>query len=258
MISRKHLELFVAVLLAATSGVSVRAEEAAAAAPAAEKKPQWESTVALGFTLTRGNSETLLATLTAGTRKKWEQNEVSLGADATYGESTVNDVNTVNANSAHGFVQYNRLFTERFYGYARVDAMFDEVADINYRVSLSPGVGYYFIKNKTADLCAEVGPGYIFENLGGDVHDYATLRVGEKFHYALSDRARLTQTAEYLPQLDDFNNYIINFLIGIEADLTKDKKFVLGTFLYDTYDNIPAPGRKCNDLKLVVSIGYKF
>jgi putative salt-induced outer membrane protein len=255
MISKRHVQVCVTVLLAASGAASLGADEPAAAA---EKKPQWESSVAIGFTLTRGNSETLLATLTAGTRKKWDRDELSLGADATYGESTVNGVDTVNANSAKGFVQYNRLFTERFYGYARVDGMFDDVADIYYRTTLSPGVGYYFIKNKTADLCLEAGPGYIFENVGGDTRDYAILRVGEKFHYALSDRARFTQTAEYLPELEDFNNYIINFLAGIEADLTADKKFTLGVFLYDTYDNIPAPGRKCNDIKLVTAIGYKF
>jgi putative salt-induced outer membrane protein len=255
MNSRRHVQLLAAMLLAATGATAIGAEEAA---PAAEKKPQWESALGLGFTLTRGNSETLLATLSAGTGKKWAHDEISLGIDGTYGESTVDGENTVNANSGRAFVQYNRLFTEHFYGYARVDGMFDDIADIYYRVSLSPGVGYYLIKNKTADLCAEIGPGYIFENVGGDTQDYATIRVGEKFHYALSDRARLTQTAEYVPQIDDFNNYLLNFMIGIEADLTADKKFTLGTFLYDNYDNVPAPGRKCNDIKLVMAVGYKF
>ena len=246
------------VLLLAICAISIPVQAQTNTLPATEKKPQWESTVALGFTLTRGNSETLLATLTAGTRKKWLDNELSFGADGTYGESTVNGQQTINANSAKGVAQYNRLFTERFFGYLRVDGMFDDVADIYYRTTMSPGIGYYFIKNTNADLCLELGPGYLFENVGGVKDDYATLRVGEKFHYALSDRARLTQTAEWLPKVQDFQNYIINFLIGVEADLTADKKFTLGVFLYDNYDNIPAPGRKCNDIKLVTAIGYKF
>lgn len=256
MNSRRHVQLFVAVLLAAAGAAAIGAEEAA---PPAEKKPQWESALGLGFTLTRGNSETLLATLTAGTRKKWDRDEISLGADVTYGESTVDKTNdTITANSGRAFAQYNRLFSERFYGYGRLDGMFDDIADIYYRASLSPGAGYYFIKKKTADLCAELGPGYIFENVGGDNNNYATIRAGEKFHYALSDRARLTQTAEWVPQVEDFENYLLNFMISIEADLTADKKFTLGGFLYDNYDNIPAPGRKCNDIKLVMAVGYKF
>jgi putative salt-induced outer membrane protein YdiY len=257
MTMKKLLFRLMPVLLLAPVVISIPAQ-AQTNAPAVEKKPKWESSVALGFTLTRGNSETMLATVTAGTRKRWTNDEVNLGADATYGESTVNGVNTVNANSAHGFLQYNRSFTERFYGYGRADGMFDDVADIYYRAGISPGVGYYFIKKKTDDLSLEIGPGYIWENVAGVVDDYATLRVGEKCHYALSDRARLTQTAEWLPALEDFNNYIINFMIGVEADLTADKKFTLGVFLYDNYDNIPAPGKRCNDIKLVVSVGYKF
>lgn len=249
--------LFV-VAVAAIGTSSLHSQVQTNTPPAAEKKPQWESVAALGFTLTRGNSQTLLATLTAGTRKKWTKDELSFGADATYGDSTVNGQNTVNANSAHGFAQYNRLFTQRFYGYGRVDGMFDEVADIYYRAAVSPGVGYYFFNTPTTDLSLEVGPGYIWENQGGDIDNYATVRVGEKFHLKLSDRARFTQTVEWLPQATYLKNYIVNFLAGIDTDITADKKATLGVFFYDNYNNVPAAGFKCNDLKLVMAIGYKF
>ena len=250
----KHARLIRQLIIATVTvigTVSLHAQTQTNASP-------WESVAALGFTLTRGNSQTLLATATAGTRKKWGKNELSFGADGTYGESTVNGQNTVNANSAHGFAQYNRLFTERFYGYGRVDGMFDDVADIYYRATVSPGVGYYFINNTNCDLSLEVGPGYIWENVGGKENQYAIVRVGEKFHLKLSDRARFVETAEWLPEADYIKNYIVNFMAGIDTDITADKKATLGVFVYDTYDNIPAPGRVCNDIKLVVAMGYKF
>ena len=250
----KHARLIRRLVIATVTvigTVSLHAQTQTNASP-------WESVAALGFTLTRGNSQTLLATATAGTRKKWGNNELSFGADGTYGESTVNGQNTINANSAHGFAQYNRLFTERFYGYGRVDGMFDDVADIYYRATVSPGVGYYFINNTNCDLSLEVGPGYIWENVGGKENQYAIVRVGEKFHLKLSDRARFVETAEWLPEADYIKNYIVNFMAGIDTDITADKKATLGVFVYDTYDNIPAPGRVCNDIKLVVAMGYKF
>ena len=238
----------------AVSVVSLHAQTDTNAPP----KPHWESVAALGFTLTRGNSQTLLATLTAGTRKKWTSDELSFGADMTYGDSTVNGQNTVNANSAHGFAQYNRLFGKRFYGYGRADGMFDEVADIYYRAAVSPGVGYYFVNDTNIDLSLEVGPGYIWENQGGNIDNYATVRVGQKFHYQLSDRARFVETVEWLPQATLLHNYIVNFLAGIDTDITADKKATLGVYLYDNYNNVPAPGRVCNDVKLVAALGYKF
>ena len=46
---------------------------------------KWESSAAAGATLTRGNSKTFLGTLSIGTGKKWNQNELAFGADAAYG-----------------------------------------------------------------------------------------------------------------------------------------------------------------------------
>jgi len=221
---------------------------------------KWESSVSAGATLTRGNSETFLGTIAAATGKKWDQNEVAMGADMAYG-TTKNQTtgnNDTTAETVHGFAQYNRLFNERLYGYGRVEGLHDGVADIDYRLSLSAGAGYYFIKNKATLLSAEVGPGFIAERLGGHDKSFATLRLGEKFNQTLSDRARLWETAEILPQVDDFKNYIVNFEIGVEADLNSSQKLSLRVYLDDTYNNVPAPGRKKNDLKLVAAVAYKF
>ena len=213
--------------------------------------------------MTRGNSDTTLATLAAVTDRKTDVNEWNLGANATYGKSrvTVNGVSTssTTAQNADGFVQYNRMFTKRFYGYARVEALHDDVADIHYDITLSPGVGYYFIKNHRTELSAEAGPGYVFERLDGETRDYATVRVAEKFKQQLTDRARLWENAEWLPQLDNINNYTINAEVGVEADITRDKTLTLQCYLDDEYYSEPSfPGRLKNDSKLVVAIAYKF
>jgi putative salt-induced outer membrane protein YdiY len=220
---------------------------------------KWQSSVAAGLTLTRGNSDTELATLSLATGKKWGQNELNFGADGTYGKTKQDGNDDTTAESLHGFGQYNRLFTERLYGYGRIEGLHDGVADIRYRLSLSPGLGYYFIKTKPTQLSAEAGPGFIVQKLGGDKQQgYATLRVGEKFNQTLSDRARLWETAEWLPQVDKFENYIVNFEIGIEADISSSKKLSLRSFLQDTYNHEPAKGREKNDAKLVTAIAYKF
>ena len=111
-------------------------------------KPLWDTSAHVGLTLTRGNSQTLLAAGDIAATRKWDKNEILLGADAVYGENknVVHRVNEKNSESVHGFGQYNRLFTERFYGYLRLEGLHDAIADIDYRLSVSPGVGYYFIK----------------------------------------------------------------------------------------------------------------
>lgn len=223
-----------------------------AQAPAPEKKPGWDTSAALGFTLTRGNSDTLLFTGNIVTGKKWDENEARLGADATYGE---NDGDK-NAESLHGFGQYNRLFSERMFGYLRLDALHDAVADVEYRFTLSPGAGYYFIKEENTKLSGEVGPAFVYEKQGDETTGYFTARLAERFDQKLSDRAKIWQSLEVLPQVDDLDNCIVNAEIGIETSLTA--KLSLRTYLQDTYDNQPAEGRQKNDLKLVTALAYKF
>jgi putative salt-induced outer membrane protein len=246
--------------LALLSAPSSWADSAAAtvAAPVDTNAVKWVGSAAAGLTLTRGNSHTLLATANLDDSAKWLNNEVKIGADAAYGKSSIDGVNSETAETLHGFVQYNRLFTERFYGYARIDGLHDGIADIQYRLTLAPGAGYYFVKNKRWDLSGEVGPGFIVEKLGDSDKDYLSLRVAEAFHYQLSDRARVWQTAELLPQVDKFENYIFNFELGIEADLTAMNNFTLRAFFYDSYNNRPAANRLNNDSKIVTAIAYKF
>jgi putative salt-induced outer membrane protein YdiY len=222
--------------------------------------PKWKSSLAFGLTMTRGNSETFLSTLTAATVKKWGQNELGFGADGAYGTTKDQNtgVTTKNNNSARGFGQYNRLFSDRWYGFGRVEGLYDGVADIDYRVTLSVGLGYYAIKTTNTDLSFEAGPGYVFEKLGGEEDDFATLRLAERFNHALSEHARIWEKIEYLPSLKNFSKYIVNGEIGIEADLSKDKKWALRAYLQDTYNSVPAPAHKNNDMKLIAAIAYKF
>ena len=232
---------------------SARGQTAATPPPPVAPKPApWDVSAAAGLTLTRGNSSTLTATANILGQKKWDLNELSLGADATYGT----DHGTRNAESLHGFAQYNRLFTDRVYGYARVDGLHDAVADLKYRVTLSPGAGYYFIKETNTTLSGEVGPGVIFERQGTNDHTYMALRLAEKFEHKFSDRVRVWQSLEFLPQVDKFDNWILNAEVGVETKMSA--KLALRVFALDTYDNQPAPGRKKNDLKLVTALAYHF
>ncbi len=225
---------------------------AAAAAAATPPKPKWETTVGLGASVTDGNSETLLFTANALTLRKWDKGEFSAGVDGGYGESD----NEQNVGFVKGFSQYNYLITPRWYGFVRAEALHDSIADIAYRVPLSVGIGYYIIKNDRTTLSVESGPGYVWEKVGNDSRDYATIRFGEKFTHKFSDRARMWQSFEYQPKVDEWSQYFLTGEIGVEADITK--RMALRVVVQDWYVSEPAPGRESNDLKLVAGINYKF
>jgi putative salt-induced outer membrane protein YdiY len=218
-----------------------------------EKKSPWESNASLGVTLTRGNSETSLFTAKVLTNRKDIYNEWLFGADGTYGENS----GVENADSVHGFGQWNHLFSEKLFGYLRLDGLHDGIADIKYRVTVGPGAGYYLLKQTNTTLSVEAGGAEVVEQLGS-VHDsFATLRLAETFEHKFAEHgARVWQSLEVLPQVDNFNNCIVNAEIGIEASIAKDLS--LQSYIDDSFDNQPASGRLKNDVKLVTGISYKF
>lgn len=244
------MTLVAGALLAGHTGVSA---QPAAAAPA-EKPPLWQKSAALGFTLTRGNSSTMLLTGNIAATRKQDKNELLLGADGTYGKNS----GTKNAESVHAFGQYNRLFghEDRWYGYGRVDGLHDAIANISYRIGLGLGLGYYVIKDKDTSLAFEVGPGIVHEHLGRRYQTYGTLRIAERFEHKFNAKTRMWQSAEILPQVDRWGNYLLNAEIGLETDLSKSLS--LRTYVQDTYRNEPAAGRLKNDIKFVTAVAYKF
>jgi putative salt-induced outer membrane protein YdiY len=219
----------------------------------------WESVASAGLSLTRGNSENFLATASINSTRKWLHDELLLGASGGYGKTTdrSTDDTTKTDDYIKGFGQWNHLFTERMYGGLRLDVVHDDVAAVDYRFTVSPLVGYYFVKKPNTSLSAEVGPSFIYEKLsGGDEHGYFAARLGQKYDYKFANGAKIWETFEFLPQVDDLENYIINVEVGVSAPITKSLDVRL--VAQDTYDNQPAPGRVPNDLKVIAGIGFKF
>jgi putative salt-induced outer membrane protein YdiY len=245
---------------AGANAVVAQPKVALAQPKVAKTTNHWQGSIALGVTVARGNTDSTQASLTAKAEKKWDKNDLVLEADGLYGESRLPDQSKEmeTAEVLHGYTQYNRYFDNGFYWYGRADGFHDGIADIKYRLTLAPGLGYYFVTNKITDLSAEIGPGYIKEQLDGRSESFATLRLGQQFHYAISPHAKAWETIEFLPQVDHFNNYIINFETGIEAGLTKNNRLSLRLVLRDSFDNVPAAGRLKNDLWIISALAYKF
>ncbi|SPE61239.1 conserved exported hypothetical protein [Verrucomicrobia bacterium] len=237
-------------------------QTAATSSVAPTNSSPWDVAATAGLTLTRGNSKTLLGVAKITGDKKWDagKNELSLDADGAYGESTLNGREQSTTEQLHGFAQYNRLFSERFYGLLRIEGLHDRIADINYRITASTGAGYFFIKETNDILKGEVGPGYIYEQDHGvpndTTHSYAILRLAERYDHKFNPHAKLWESIEVEPQVDKFSNYIVNSEIGIEAQLTK--KLSEQTYIQDFYHSDPAPHRLKNDVKLVAALSYKF
>jgi putative salt-induced outer membrane protein YdiY len=249
--SLSSIQFVLAALIVGCMSLSAGAQEAAATGIETNTTPPWDITADLGFSLTSGNSETLLVRGGVVGKREYSKSRIELGIAGAYGE----DTSVANVQTLRGWGQYDQDFAERWYWLGRVELLHDGIADIEYRLTLSPGVGYWFIKKEKTKLSGETGISYVFERRGNRQSDYFALRLAERFEHEFNDRVKLVQNFEILPQIDDFENYFINFDIGLESALN-DKLSLTLTFI-DNYNNIPAPGRERNDIKFLAGFRYK-
>jgi len=243
------------IILSVAMVLTAKADDATSTTPAPdqEKKPKWNSLIGVGFTLTSGNSDTMLATANFKTGYKGPVNELGFGADAAYGEDSGNK----NNETLHGFGQWNYLFSEKLFAYLRTDVLHDGIADLDYRFTIGPGVGYYLLKQTNTTLAVETGPSIILQRLGGVDNTYVSWRLAERFEHKFAQHgARVWESVEFLPEVTDPKNFLMNAEVGVESAITKSLN--LQVYLVDNYVNEPAPGRKSNDLKLVSGLAYKF
>lgn len=231
-----------------TSTNLLRAIKASPVPPAA-----WNGTVTMGLTATAGNVSSVLATGKIIAERKTKGNDLNLDADGVYGE--VSSIES--ANSIHGSAQDNQTFIDdTWYGYGRGDVLHDAIANVDYRITSGAGVGYYFIKDKQTTLSAEAGPADEIEQLDDEYNNYPTARLAERYERKIDEHARIWENVEFLPPLTVPQAFLVTAEVGLETPLSH--KLSLQTYLQDNFANVPAPGYKDNDLKLVSGLVLKF
>ena len=227
--------------------------------PCAPKKKigEWDNSVAIGFNMTSGNSETKLFTFLGNTAYEKDKDIVIGAITYNYGEdkgTIQDDGSNTTRNDFRASGQYNRLLSEKTFLGIGSKFFYDEIADIDYRVFIDPSAGYYLLKDNTFKFRLEAGPSYVFEKVGGVVDNYLAPRVADRFEWAISCTSKLYQAAEILFDVNDSQNYIINAEVGAEAALSTSMSLVF--LLRETFDNQPAAGREKDDLAFISALKF--
>ena len=258
----------IAVMLVLAMAVSASAAEKKAD-EAAAPKDGWTTALNAGLTMTDGNSETMAANVGLTTEGvKDGLGSVIAGADFNYGESTVSSTATdpatgesvvteteeTTVENAKVFANAKKTLSPKTFAYLDGSVLYDDVALIDYRATLGPGLGFYLRKNDKRQLSLEAGPSYVWEKVDGASNDYLALRFAERYSCQATKTAKLVQSLEYLPEAEDFDNYLLTAEVGVEAAM--NDHLSLRIVLQDKYDSTPAPGAERNDLSLIAGLGF--
>lgn len=212
----------------------------------------WHRTFSFGANQTTGNKEASAYNLGLLGERKSEASDSRLGVDVAYGETE----NEETANNGKAFAGYREIIEGRTYWLVDGSAVYDQIADVDYRVTAGPGLGYYLIKSDATTLGIEAGPSFISEKVAGVTDDIIAARVAERLEHAFSSDAKIWESVEVLQDFDDSDNIMVNAEIGAEAAL--NSHLSLRLVAKATHDGVPAPGREETDTSLIASLGVKF
>ncbi len=225
--------------------------------PCAPKKTigEWDKSLAFGLNLTSGNSETTLVSLMGAAGLERDKNLWDLSASYYFGEDKTNEVPGVDTTTRNDFraaFAYKRLIDERWYGSGSVGFLYDEIADVDYRVTPGVSAGNFLLKDADFKLSLEAGPSYVFERVGGEDKNYFAPRIADRFDWIISCTSKVYQLAEILFDIEDSKNVLVNAEVGIEAAIATNLALVLS--VKETFDNVPAEGRKKDDLIVTTAL----
>ena len=215
-----------------------------------EAKRRWSNTAELALVQTGGNAESFTFSLRDSFVWNWDKASLTSEILALRGEATnrilVNDGGAISETSEtevtaeqYGLSsKYDRSISERLGWYTDIAWERNELSGIDSRFSGGAGVSYLFFENELRRFVGEAGLGYASEKpVSGDSNEFVRGRLFGRFERKISETSGFETELELLPNLEDTEDFLANFLAAVTASITS--KMALRLSYTVTYDNQP-------------------
>ena len=247
------------IVVAGLVALGLQAQEAAPGGAST-----FEKSLTMGVNLTDGNSETMMANgslLLSGEQERL--GSFKAGLEGNYGENTTRtvvdgveiDEDETTVSNAKLFGNAKKTLSPMTFAYLDGFVLNDDIAEIDYRATVGPGLGLYLVKTDSTAFSVEAGIAQVWEEVADVENDYLALRLAESFEYKFAEKSKIWQSIVCMPEAEDFDNYLITAEVGVEAPL--QGRLNLRVVLQDKYDSQPGAGIEKNDLVLIAGVGIK-
>jgi putative salt-induced outer membrane protein YdiY len=217
--------------------------------------PGWVGSASAGLALTQGNSDT--STVNAAYELKrdtgspfvFKSNGLLLRAKAQ-------DALTSDRLSLDGRLE--RRLSTRTSLFGATQYLRDSFKAIDYLVSPTVGISQLLVKDDRTELGVDVGVGVVWEkNPDLEAQTDGAVTAGQQFTHKLTATTELKEKAAALWKMDDFDDALYTFGIGLAASITAATQ--LKVEFLDTYKaRPPLASVEKNDIAVLVSFVYKF
>jgi putative salt-induced outer membrane protein YdiY len=195
--------------------------------------PGWTGSFGAGVAVTQGNSDTSTVNLAYEVKRDigspflFRSAGLFIRADSE-GELTTNRL------ALDGRV--DRRLTERTSLFGQLQYLRDEFKQIDYLISPTVGIAQLLVKNLRSELGVDAGVGLVWEkNPGFDVDLDGAVTAGQNYRFRITETSELTQRVAALWKMDDFDDGLYIFGIGLAANVTNQTQIKFE--LLDTFKN---------------------
>jgi putative salt-induced outer membrane protein YdiY len=217
--------------------------------------PGWVGSASAGLALTQGNSDT--STVNAAYELKRDTGgSMIFKSNGLLVRGEAEETLTSDRLSLDGRLE--RRLSARTSLFGATQYLRDSFKSIDYLVSPTVGVSRLLVKDDRTELGVDVGVGVEREkNPDLEVQTDGAVAAGQQFTRKLTATTELKEKAAGLWKMDDFDDALYTFGIGLAASITAGTQMKV-EFL-DTYKaRPPLPSVKKNDIAVLVSFVYKF
>jgi hypothetical protein len=224
----------------------------------------WSGRFGVGLNLSAGNSEEVDLFLKAKIERRTPNTHLKLEYVGNYSE--LHGAETVNNQWARESFDY--FLTRRFFlRLPQAEYYMDPFQNIDYRITVGGGVGYYLIDKPKTEWLVSCGPAYNtvrFDTVPPGRDEKSSTPAGmfqSRFKTDLNKRTELELDYQIIVGNEDSGGLIQRAAITWEIDLTHHLDLDL-SFIWDriTYPQTDAAGvtPKPDDFRLNLSLGVKF
>lgn len=214
----------------------------------------WTKRLELGGTFLAGNTDRDYVTTGLYLEKSDNDNLFEFELGGRWGQANgVRD-----ANRWYGNATIDVARTTNWIVFVSNRNTYDEFENLDWRGTLSTGLGYRFINEKEKRLIVRIGPGGTHEIYTDPKLQRTTfdMFVEVEFHWPLSDHAKLEHKQTWTPSMDTAQILRVTTESGLLFKLDNKDRWNLKLGLLQTYNSLPSAGRKKSDYTGSVSLVY--
>lgn len=233
--------------------VCIQAEEGSK-----DEKKSYSSSTSFSLLMTSGNSQDFSLGLDTEQNLELNKNHIQFKGSIIYSESD----GSKDSELYYSHLEYKRTFSSKVYilGFGRIER--NVLAGYNYRLALSGGGGYFWIKSEKFELTSEVAIGLSRENNISKNNEpditlsFASCLISSSLKIKISSNSEFIYQERFFLNLDNTEDYRLTSLSSISTNISSHLALKISYQL--KYNHLPVPGFKSTDHYLLSSLVLNF